>query len=129
MLLDEDEVDDESIVIMYYYIVIIDLFTLLLFDVVIVELLQLYDIVHNDDADDEDEAVIDLEIDEMLDEQVYAELQFLRVINDEVVIDAYSDDDERELEKIDKYEIMKVLELDDADDVVCKQISSEVICI
>ena len=129
MLLDEDEVDDESIVIMYYYIVIIDLFTLLLFDVVIVELLQLYDIAHNDDADDEDEAVIDLEIDEMLDEQVYAELQFLRVINDEVVIDAYSDDDERELEKIDKYEIMKVLELDDADDVVCKQISSEVICI
>lgn len=39
MLLDEDEGDDEYIAIMYYYIAIIDLFTLLLFDVAIVEIL------------------------------------------------------------------------------------------
>lgn len=129
MLLDEDEGDDEYIAIMYYYIVIIDLFTLLLFDVRIVEVLQLYDIVLNDDVVEEDEVVIHLESDEMLDELVYVEQQFLPVIDDEVVIDVYTDDEVEVLEKTDKYEIMKVLELDDVDDVVYKQIFSEAICI
>lgn len=83
----------------------------------------------NDDADDEVEAAVALEDDEMLDELVCAEQQFLPAINDEVVIDVYSDDEVEVLEKTDKCEIMKVLELDDADDVVYKQIFSEAICI